>query len=163
MASIKHYYAEALGPVDQMDATADAAIFQSSHLPDPQQQEDMNKQFSFVPWNGGANAAGTAVDTDDRLVIDEPSVIFLNNKLIKDRRRLDQLGDELSRNSDQMKSFESELKSIQNKASAQYDVTHEVKVSFGISGNYLITCIIETCGSSKECDHVINSKSTRQE
>lgn len=125
MASIKHYYAEALGPVDQMDATADATIFQSSHLPDPQQQEDMNKQFSFVPWNGGANAAGTAVDTDDRLVIDEPSVIFLNNKLIKDRRRLDQLGDELSRNSDQMKSFESELKSIQNKASAQYDVTHE--------------------------------------
>ncbi|KAI9318827.1 hypothetical protein BX666DRAFT_1855230, partial [Dichotomocladium elegans] len=103
--------ADALLPVDQIDAKADANMFQTSIEPDiAHRNSGTITYFTFLPWNGGSNAATTVVDTDDTLVIDEPSVIFLNNKLIKDRRLLDQLGDELSRNSTIMKDLETELK-----------------------------------------------------
>ncbi|KAI8144182.1 hypothetical protein BJV82DRAFT_608592 [Fennellomyces sp. T-0311] len=125
LATIQNRYTDALGVVDQMDPEADEAMFQGSLHPNEQREQGEHMTFAFMPWNGGANAAETAVDTVDALVIDEPSVIFLNNKLIKNRRQLDVLGDELSQNSTQMKELEAVVNTIDDRTSPDYDHAQE--------------------------------------
>ena len=128
IAQVKKHYTDALTTVDQIDPTADESMFQASLDPAEQREHGEHATFAFMPWNGGANAADTAVDTVDTLVIDEPSVIFLNNKLIKDRRQLDKLGDELSQNSARMQELETIVNGIDDRTSAEYDHAREVRV-----------------------------------
>ncbi|KAI9268257.1 hypothetical protein BDA99DRAFT_505321 [Phascolomyces articulosus] len=125
IAQVKKHYTDALETVDQMDPQADESMFQSTLDPAEQREQGEHATFAFMPWNGGASAAETAVDTVDALVIDEPSVIFLNNKLIKDRRQLDQLGDELSQNSAKMHELETVVNGIDDRTSAEYDHARE--------------------------------------
>lgn len=56
----------------------------------------------------------------------DTAVIFLNNKLIKDRKHLDTLGEELSKKSTELSQLESAVSSIQNKGTAEYDKANEV-------------------------------------
>lgn len=58
--------------------------------------------------------------------MDEASAIFLNNKLLKDRRTLDHIGNELSRDSARMKELEQAVSSIAEKGSAEYDDARDV-------------------------------------
>lgn len=55
----------------------------------------------------------------------DAAVIFLNNKLIKDRKQLDTLGDDLSKRSTELNKVESIVASIQNQASPDYDKSKE--------------------------------------
>lgn len=64
---------------------------------------------------------------DDSLVISDSAVIFLNNKLVKDRKKLDTLGDELSTKSGQLDTLKQTVAAIENKASSDYDKSTEVK------------------------------------
>ncbi|KAI7852598.1 hypothetical protein BDC45DRAFT_607176 [Circinella umbellata] len=125
IAQVKKHYTDALATVDQMDPTADESMFQASLDPAEQREQGEHATFAFMPWNGGSNAADMAVDTVDTLVIDEPSVIFLNNKLIKDRRQLDKLGDELSQNSAKMQELETIVDRTDDRTSAEYDIARE--------------------------------------
>lgn len=56
----------------------------------------------------------------------EAAVIFLNNKLMKDRKQLDVLADDLSKKSTELNKIESLVGSIENKASPDYDKSKEV-------------------------------------
>lgn len=56
----------------------------------------------------------------------DTAVIFLNNKLIKDRKQLDTLGEELSKKSTELSQLESAVSSIQNRGTAEYDKANEV-------------------------------------
>ncbi|KAI9492598.1 hypothetical protein BDB00DRAFT_827311 [Zychaea mexicana] len=125
IAQVQSHYTDALASVDQIDPRADESMFQGSLDPNEQRELGEHATFAFMPWNGGANAAETAVDTVDSLMIDEPSVIFLNNKLIKDRRQLDILGDELSQNSARMNELETVVNGISDRTSAEYDHARE--------------------------------------
>lgn len=55
----------------------------------------------------------------------DAAVIFLNNKLIKDRKRLDLLKQDVSQKSSEASQLESEV-DVQNKATADYDKSKEV-------------------------------------
>jgi hypothetical protein len=59
-------------------------------------------------------------------VTNDAAVIYLNNKLIKDRKQLDVLGDDLSKRSAELEKLESTVKSIENTASPDYDKAKEV-------------------------------------
>lgn len=60
------------------------------------------------------------------LVLSDSSIIFLNNKLVKDRRKLDDIGDELSKRSAELGTLDATVRSITNKAVPDYDVAKEV-------------------------------------
>jgi hypothetical protein len=59
-------------------------------------------------------------------VTNDTAAIFLNNKLIKDRKQLDTLGEELSKKSTELSQLESAVSSIQNRGTAEYDKANEV-------------------------------------
>jgi hypothetical protein len=61
------------------------------------------------------------------LVSSDSAIIYLNNRLIKDRKQLDILGDDLEKKSSEMNKLSSLLDSIENKTTAEYDKAKEVK------------------------------------
>ncbi|KAI7902151.1 uncharacterized protein BX663DRAFT_436127 [Cokeromyces recurvatus] len=96
---------ESLYSIEQLDPAVDAAVFTQNALnsTDTTTENATNIPFAFIPWNGGANAAETIIDRDANLVSSEAAVIYLNNKLVKDRKMLDSLDDALSKATDEMK------------------------------------------------------------
>lgn len=66
------------------------------------------------------------------LVLSDSSIIFLNNKLVKDRRKLDDIGDELSKRSAELGKLDASVRSITNKAVPDYDVAKEVNSAIGM-------------------------------
>lgn len=56
----------------------------------------------------------------------DAAVIFLNNKLIKNRKRYDALEEEVSKKSTELNQLASLVTSIQNKETADYDKQKEV-------------------------------------
>jgi hypothetical protein len=59
-------------------------------------------------------------------VTNDAAVIFLNNKLIKNRKRYDALEEEVSKKSIELNQLASLVTSIQNKETADYDKQKEV-------------------------------------
>lgn len=56
----------------------------------------------------------------------DAAIIFLNNKLIKNRKRYDALEEEVSKKSTELNQLTSLVTSIQNKETADYDKQKEV-------------------------------------
>ncbi|RCH91684.1 hypothetical protein CU098_007902, partial [Rhizopus stolonifer] len=108
--------------IDTLDPLVEAEQFTQRAL--GLDSAERNIPFNFVPWNGGANASETIIDRDDHLVTNDAAVIFLNNKLIKDRKRLDLLKQDVSQKSSEASQLESEV-DVQNKATADYDKSKE--------------------------------------
>ncbi|KAG0188036.1 hypothetical protein DFQ28_005464 [Apophysomyces sp. BC1034] len=125
LTSVQRHYENAAASVKRIDPAVDASVFIRDVLGSGGSSETpANVQFTFLPWNGGSNAADTIIDRDGTLVINDLAVIFLNNKLVKNRKLLDQLGDELSLRSTEIAQLEAAVGSA-NKASAEYDQLQE--------------------------------------
>ncbi|KAI8333777.1 hypothetical protein EDC96DRAFT_451084 [Choanephora cucurbitarum] len=89
-----------LTAVQKLDPVIDAGVFTRHALG----EEDVNEKaanvtFTFMPWNGGVHAAETIIDRDDNLVASDSAVIFLNNKLVKNRKLLDAMDEDLAKKS----------------------------------------------------------------
>ncbi|KAI7894598.1 uncharacterized protein EV154DRAFT_542366 [Mucor mucedo] len=126
LTTIQKCHDDSLVSIEKLDPVIDAGVFTRSALGNVDASERAaNVQFTFMPWNGGANAADTIIDRDDSLVANDAAVIFLNNKLIKDRKQLDTLGDDLSKRSTELNKMESLVGSIPNQTSADYDKSKE--------------------------------------
>ncbi|OAC99873.1 hypothetical protein MUCCIDRAFT_165699 [Mucor lusitanicus CBS 277.49] len=126
ITTVQKCHDDTLESIEKLDPSIDAGVFTRSALGAVEASEKAaNVTFTFIPWNGGANAAETIIDRDDNLVASDSAVIFLNNKLIKDRKQLDVLADDLSKRSADMSQLESAVKAIENKASADYDKSNE--------------------------------------
>lgn len=127
ITTVQKCHDDTLESIEKLDPSIDAGVFTRSALGAVESTEKAaNITFTFIPWNGGANAAETIIDRDDNLVASDSAVIFLNNKLIKDRKQLDVLADDLSKRSADVNQLESAVKAIENKASADYDKSNEV-------------------------------------
>lgn len=87
----------------------------------------------------------------------DAAVIFLNNKLIKDRKQLDTLGDDLSKRSTELNKMESLVASIENKASPDYDKSKEVRIT-NIMKTYNSHILVEINGYHKRHHIIINTK-----
>ncbi|KAL0072954.1 hypothetical protein F4703DRAFT_1901465 [Phycomyces blakesleeanus] len=85
-----------------------------------------NVRFSYIPWNGGVNAAEAIVDRDSNLTTNESDIIFLNNRLIKDKKQLDTITNELSRYSSEADELKYRVDAIQSKGSLEYDKAMEL-------------------------------------
>ncbi|GAN08627.1 actin polymerization protein Bzz1 [Mucor ambiguus] len=126
ITTVQKCHDDTLVSIEKLSPSIDAGVFTRSALGAVEATEKAaNVTFTFIPWNGGANAAETIIDRDDNLVASDSAVIFLNNKLIKDRRQLDVLADDLSKRSADMSQLESAVKAIENRASAEYDKSNE--------------------------------------
>ncbi|KAI9357879.1 hypothetical protein BD770DRAFT_420032 [Pilaira anomala] len=108
LTTVQKCHDDTLVSIESLDPEIDAGVFIRSALGNSDATERAaNVQFTFMPWNGGANAAETIIDRDDNLVANDAAVIFLNNKLMKDRKQLDILGDDLSKKSTELNKIES--------------------------------------------------------
>ena len=58
-------------------------------------------------------------------MVNESAVIFLNNKLLKDRKQLDILADDLSKRSLEMSKLEAAVKSSGDPSTPNYDKANE--------------------------------------
>ncbi|CEP09015.1 hypothetical protein [Parasitella parasitica] len=126
LATVQKCHDDTLESVEKLEPSIDANIFIRSALGTAEATEKAaNVTFTFIPWNGGTHAAETIIDRDNDLVSSDSAIIFLNNKLIKDRKQLDVLADDLSKRSAEMSQLESMVKSIENKASPDYDKSNE--------------------------------------
>ncbi|CEG76507.1 Putative CAMK/CAMKL/BRSK protein kinase [Rhizopus microsporus] len=125
ISTIKQCYEDISSSIENLDPIIESGIFIRKALDTDSTERAANVTFSFMPWNGGANAAETIIDRDDHLVTNDTAAIFLNNKLIKDRKHLDTLGEELSKKSTELSQLESAVSSIQNKGTAEYDKANE--------------------------------------
>lgn len=126
ISTAKKSHDDSLVSIEKLDPAIDAGVFIRSALGSVDASERAaNVQFTFMPWNGGANAAETIIDRDDSLVTNDTAVIFLNNKLLKDRKQLDTLGDDLSKRSAELNQMESTVGSIENITTAEYDKSKE--------------------------------------
>ncbi|KAI9480354.1 MAG: hypothetical protein EXX96DRAFT_481652 [Benjaminiella poitrasii] len=106
--TIRKCHDDTLASVEKLDPSVDAALFTQSALTDSDSSEKAaNVTFAFIPWNGGANAAETIIDRDDTLVSSEAAVIYLNNKLVKDRKLLNSLDADLLKKTDEMNTLQS--------------------------------------------------------
>lgn len=126
LTTVQKCHDDTMESVEKMDPSIDAGVFTRSALGAVEATEKAaNVTFTFIPWNGGAHAAETIIDRDNNLVSSDSAVIFLNNKLIKDRKQLDVLADDLSKKSTDMSQLETTVKSIENKSSLDFDKFNE--------------------------------------
>ncbi|KAI8996810.1 hypothetical protein BDB01DRAFT_845530 [Pilobolus umbonatus] len=126
LKTIQKYDDDMLTCIEKIDHASDTAVFIRASLEAPDMSEkSANVMFKFLPWNGGVNAAETIIDRDGTLVSNDLAVIYLNNKLIKDRKSLDSIADDLSQRSTEMHKMESLLKSAGYKISLEYDKSKE--------------------------------------
>ncbi|KAI8373277.1 hypothetical protein BD560DRAFT_328204 [Blakeslea trispora] len=89
-----------LSSIQKLDPMVDAGVFTHRVLGEENASEKAaNVTFSFMPWNGGAHAADTIIDRDDNLVASDSAVIFLNNKLVKNRKLLDAINEDITKKS----------------------------------------------------------------
>lgn len=127
LTTVQKCHDDTMESVEKLDPSIDAGVFTRSALGAVEATEKAaNVTFTFIPWNGGTHAAETIIDRDDNLVSSDSAVIFLNNKLIKDRKQLDVLADDLSKRSTDMSQLKTTVKSIENKASPDFDKSNEV-------------------------------------
>ncbi|KAI8971437.1 hypothetical protein BDF20DRAFT_679063 [Mycotypha africana] len=126
LTGVQHTHDESLKVVEEINPAVDASIFTRSvgNRVDVQDRA-ANVTFQFIPWNGGANAAETIIDRDTNLVTNDTASIFLTNKLLKDHRHMEALDSNLSKKATQLQKFESNLDSIQDKYSSEYDTYYE--------------------------------------
>ncbi|KAI8078836.1 uncharacterized protein BX664DRAFT_380965 [Halteromyces radiatus] len=123
LAKSQNYYDTAMMDISKMDPEVDENLFVRDALGSTTNNNN-NTEFTFLPWTG-ASIDSTTIDTDDSLVISDSSIIFLNNKLVKDRKRLDTIGDELSKRSKDLADMDTYVRSITDKAQPEYDVARE--------------------------------------
>lgn len=61
ISTAQEYHDDSLKVIQKIDPSIDAGVFTRKALSKSSTREDF-VQFSFVPWNGGANAAETIID-----------------------------------------------------------------------------------------------------
>ncbi|KAI8370561.1 uncharacterized protein BYT42DRAFT_582860 [Radiomyces spectabilis] len=121
------YYDTALESTQKMDPDVDAGVFIRDALGSSDNHDAAaNVEFHFIPWNGHGS---TTTDRDDHLVANDSATIFLNNKLIKNRKLLDTLADDLSKRSTEMMQLEKAVDAIDDRASTEYDTAKEKLVA----------------------------------
>lgn len=125
LSNIQQCHNDTLNFVEKLDPVIESGIFTRKALDMDSNERAANVTFSFMPWNGGTNAAETIIDRDAHLVTNDAAVIFLNNKLIKNRKRYDALEEEVSKKSTELNQLASLVTSIQNKETADYDKQKE--------------------------------------
>ncbi|KAI9020129.1 hypothetical protein CLU79DRAFT_804699 [Phycomyces nitens] len=110
MPKLSDHYNTVLGASRKIDPAVDSSEFIRSAIGTGDPGETAaNVRFSFIPWNGGSNAAEAIVDRDSNLTTGDSDIIFLNNRLIKDRKQLDTITNELSRRSGEADDLKSKL------------------------------------------------------
>ncbi|KAI8877427.1 hypothetical protein K501DRAFT_278482 [Backusella circina FSU 941] len=124
--SVEICHQDSLRSVETIDAAVDASVFirTCSNVPDASERA-ANVDFHFLPWNGGVNHAEIIIDRDENLAASDSAVIYLNNRLIKDRKQLNILGDDLEKKSTEMNKLSSLVDSIENKTTVEYDKAKE--------------------------------------
>lgn len=61
ITTAQEYHEDSLKVIQKIDPTIDAGVFTRKAISKSVKTEDF-VQFSFIPWNGGANAAETIID-----------------------------------------------------------------------------------------------------
>ncbi|OAD69929.1 hypothetical protein PHYBLDRAFT_171952 [Phycomyces blakesleeanus NRRL 1555(-)] len=116
-----------LSSAKKIDPAVDSSAFIRSAIGTGDPGETAaNVRFSYIPWNGGVNAAEAIVDRDSNLTTNESDIIFLNNRLIKDKKQLDTITNELSRYSSEADELKYRVDAIQSKGSLEYDKAMEL-------------------------------------
>ena len=63
ITTVQKSHDESLASIEKIDPAIDAGVFTRSALGNGDANEKAaNVQFTFMPWNGGANAAETIID-----------------------------------------------------------------------------------------------------
>ncbi|KAI8073147.1 hypothetical protein BC940DRAFT_290652 [Gongronella butleri] len=127
LAKAQNHFDTALTDVSKMDPEMDENLFIREHLGSGNAQSPpMEEQFAFVPWHSSsATQADLPIEQGEQLVISDASIIFLNNRLVKDRKKLDIIADELSRRSTELSEQDDKVRGIHDKASVEYDIARE--------------------------------------
>ncbi|KAI8337306.1 hypothetical protein BC941DRAFT_353177 [Chlamydoabsidia padenii] len=99
-----NYYDTAMMDITKVDPEVDENLFVRDTLGSSTSAATANTEFTFLPWTASDSSE---IDTDPNLVLSDSSIIFLNNKLVKDRRKLDVIGDELSKRSTELGELDS--------------------------------------------------------
>ncbi|KAI9303643.1 hypothetical protein BJ944DRAFT_256666 [Cunninghamella echinulata] len=112
----------ALSDISKMDPEVDENIFIRDTLGSNNNNNDNNgnSSFQFIPYHNS-----TLDGLIDNAILSDSSIIFLNNILVKDRKKLDSIGDELSRKSNELGEEDAHCQSITDKASESYDIAKD--------------------------------------
>ncbi|KAG2171285.1 hypothetical protein INT43_002907 [Umbelopsis isabellina] len=106
-ASIDHLNTT-LTTVGQIDAEIDSAVFVRKAIEKVQFDKESQADFSFMPWNGGGNPS-VIIDRDENMSVDDAAVVFLNNNLIKNKRKLNEVNSELSKKAQEVSKLQEKL------------------------------------------------------
>jgi len=124
-SSIDHLNS-ALGAVGSIDPEIDAAVFVRKALEKAQFDKDAQIQFTFMPWNGGGNPS-VIIDRDESMIVDDAAAIFLNNNLVKNKRKLNEVNNELSKKSQEVAKLKEKIASFaQGPKYGAFDDVNEV-------------------------------------
>ncbi|CAO3673672.1 unnamed protein product [Umbelopsis vinacea] len=124
-ASIEHVNS-ALDVVGKIDPEIDAAVFVRKAVEKVQFEKDAQVQFTFMPWNGGGNPS-VIIDRNAAMVVDDSAAIFLNNYLVKNKRKLNEVNNELSRKLQEVAKLKEKMTDFaQGQKYGTYDEINEV-------------------------------------
>ncbi|CAO3609011.1 unnamed protein product [Cunninghamella echinulata] len=125
LAKCQNHYDTALIEISKMDPEVDENIFVRDTLGTNNNNNDNNgnPSFKFIPYHN--SILDGLIDNTEDLVLSDSSIIFLNNILVKDRKKLDSIGDELSRKSNELGEEDAHCQSITDKASESYDIAKD--------------------------------------
>ncbi|KAI7865233.1 hypothetical protein BDF14DRAFT_1875630 [Spinellus fusiger] len=141
-AKVKYYEQDIPALADKIDPEIDANGFVQSAVGVIDANEAaLRTSFSFLPWNGGANAAETIIDRDTGLVTNGPGIIFLNNRLIKDKKQLTALEEELSKHTSEMNRLHNTIESLFMDAARNNVILSTQKVQLESEVNTIVQTI----------------------
>ncbi|CAO3624271.1 unnamed protein product [Cunninghamella blakesleeana] len=122
LAKCQNHYDTALIEISKIDPEVDENLFIRDTL-GSNNINNHNLPFNFVPYHN--SSLDNIIDNGDSLILSDSSIIFLNNILVKDRKKLDTIGDELSRKSEELAKEDTCVQSITDKASENYDIAKD--------------------------------------
>ncbi|ORX50447.1 SH3-domain-containing protein [Hesseltinella vesiculosa] len=125
LAKAQNHFDVALTEVSKMDPEVDQNIFIRDHI-GLGNSPTLDEQFAFLPWQPASpTQSNLPIDQDSQLVISDSSIIFLNNRLLKDRKKLDTIADDLSKRSMELSEQDEKMRAVADKASMEYDLARE--------------------------------------
>ncbi|KAI9284157.1 hypothetical protein BC943DRAFT_326454 [Umbelopsis sp. AD052] len=124
-ASIDHMRG-ASDVVSKVDAEVDAAVFVRKAIEKAHFDKDSQAHFNFMPWNGGGNPS-VIIDRDETMQVDDTAAIFLNNTLVKNTRKLNEVNSELNKKMQEVTALREKVASFaQAPKYGAYDDVNEV-------------------------------------
>ncbi|KAM3583577.1 Protein BZZ1 [Umbelopsis sp. WA50703] len=126
-ASVDHLNT-ALTAVGQIDCEVDSAVFVRKAIEKVQFDKDSQVDFAFMPWNGGGNPS-VIIDRDENMIVDDAAVVFLNNNLIKNKRKLTEVNNEMSKKTQEVSKLQEKLDGLSQGAKyGAYDELNEASI-----------------------------------